>query len=99
MIPHLVPALNNLRRNAPQEDQESASKSKRQWLNKKFEWEDETVETLIMLWGNQPVQYNVSNPYYDEKKARRNDIMRIIDEIKKRGIFPSPSFDDVLRKK
>ena len=32
------------------------------------------------------------------KEARRNAIKKIIDEIKERGIFPSPSFDDVFRK-
>ena len=32
------------------------------------------------------------------KEARRNAIMKIIDEIKERGIFLSPSFDDVFRK-
>ena len=32
------------------------------------------------------------------KETRRNTIMLISDEIKDRGIFPSPSFDDVFRK-
>ena len=56
------------------------------------------METLIILWENQPVLYNVSNPQYPVKEARRNAIMKIIDEIKERDIFPSPSFDGVLRK-
>ena len=56
------------------------------------------METLIILWENQPVLYNVSNPQYRVKEARRNAIMKIIDEIKERDIFPSPSFDGVLRK-
>ena len=56
------------------------------------------METLIILWENQPVLYNVSNPQYRVKETRRNAIMKIIDEIKERDFFPSPSFDDVLRK-
>ena len=56
------------------------------------------METLIILWENQPVLCNGSNPQYHVKEAKRNSIMKIIDEIKERGIFPSPSFDDVFRK-
>ena len=56
------------------------------------------METLIILWENQPVLYNVSNLQYHVKEARRNAIMKIIAEIKEGGIFPSPSFDDVFRK-
>ena len=52
------------------------------------------METLIILWENQPVLYNVSNLQYHVKEARRNAIMKIIEG----GIFPSPSFDDVFRK-
>ena len=74
-------------------NEEGASKSKYQQLKEKFEWKDETVKTLIILWENQPVQYNVSNPQYHVKEARRNAITKIIDEIKECGIFPSPSFD------
>ena len=56
------------------------------------------METLIILWENQQVLYNVSNLQYHVKEARRNAIMKIIAEIKEGGIFPSPSFDDVFRK-
>ena len=56
------------------------------------------METLITLWENEPVLYNVSNPEYHVKEARRNAIMRIIGKIKERGIFPLPSLDDVIRK-
>ena len=59
---------------------------------------DVTVETLIILSEKQPVQYNVSNLQYHVKQISWNAIMRIPDEIKDRGIFPSPSFDDVSRK-
>ena len=57
-----------------------------------------TVETLIILSEKQPVQYNVSNLQYHVKQVSWNAIMRITDEINDRGIFPSPSFDDVSRK-
>ena len=59
---------------------------------------DETVETLIILSEKQPVQYDVSNSQYHVKETSWNEIMRITDEIKDPGIFPSPSFDDVSRK-
>ena len=40
----------------------------------------------------------ISNPQYHVKETRRNTVMLISDEIKDRGIFPSPSFYDVFRK-
>ena len=91
-------SFDNVRGNVQQGNEESSSKPKRQRLKETFEWKDETVETLIILWENQPVLYNVTNPQYHVKDARRNAIMRIIDEIKDDDIFPSPSFDDVFRK-
>ena len=59
---------------------------------------DETVETLIILSKKQPVQYDVSNSQYHVKEISWNEIMRITDEIKAPGIFPSPNFDHVSRK-
>ena len=94
----LSASFDNLRRYVQQGNEQGASKSKRQRLKTKFEWKDQTVETLIILWENQPVLYNVSNPQYHVKVARRNAIRKIIDETKERGIFTSPSFDDVFRK-
>ena len=53
------------------------------------------METLIILWENQPVQHNVSN---HSNMWNRPEEIKIIDEIKERGIFSSPRFDDVFRK-
>ena len=94
--PTLTASFHNVRENVQQGNEEGASESKCQWLKEKFEWKDEAVETLIILWENQPVLCNGSNPQYHVKEAKRNSIMKIIDEIKERGIFPSPSFDDVF---
>ena len=60
--PRLSASFDNVRGNVQQENEEGPSKSKRQRLKEKFEWKDETVENLIILWENQPVLYNVSNP-------------------------------------
>ena len=96
--PTLSASFDNVRGNVQQGNEEGANKSKRQRFKEKFEWKDETMETLIILWGNQRILYNVSNPQYRVKEARRNAIMKTINEIKERDIFPSPSFNDVLRK-
>ena len=96
--PTLSASFDNVRGNVQQGNEEGTSKSKRQRFKEKLEWKDETVETLILLWGNQRILYNVNNPQYRVKEARRNAIMKTINEIKERDIFPSPSFNDVLRK-
>ena len=51
----LSASFDNVRRNVPQGNEESSSKSKRQRLKEKFEWKEETVGTLTILWENQPV--------------------------------------------
>ena len=91
----LSASFDNVRGNIQEGNEEGASKSKCQQLKEKFEWKDETVKTLIILWENQPVLYNVSNPQYHVREARRKAVMKIIDEIKECGIFPSPSLDSL----
>ena len=58
VVPHdstLSASFDNVRRNVPQGNVESSSKSKRQRLKEKFEWKEEIVGTLVILWENQPV--------------------------------------------
>lgn len=77
---------------------ECMPKTKRHRLQGKFEWKDEIVDTLILIWETKPVLYNVSDPQYHIKEVRRNAIMSIIQEMEDRNIYPLPSYEDVFKK-
>ena len=76
-------SFGKVRGNLPQGKQERARR-----LKEEFEWKDNCGNP-----ENQPVLHNVNNAQYHVKEAKRNVIMRIIDEIKNHNILPSTSFD------
>ena len=67
----LIASFDDVRENVPQRNEESTSKSKRKRLTVKFEWKDETVETLIILREN-----HVNNSQY-----RRCSLKKVLLEI------------------
>ena len=71
---------------------------KRKLKKEPFAWKDEVVQFMIDRWQEEPVLFNIKDPYYHDKTRRSNAVERILMAMEKNRFHPRPTVEQLQEK-